>query len=141
MAISRFGADPHCLPLAAVPSAVRLARSYVKGRLNQYGHADLTDRGSIITSELVTNAVKAVGTLDERRNWATAKPQTIAVCCYSNDGHAVVEVWDSDPRPPMRKQPTEDDEGGRGLLLVETLSRRWGYRWPTTGGKVVWCVL
>lgn len=141
MAIPRFATDPHCLPLAAVPSAVRLARGYVTQRLTSYGRADLTDRGSIITSELVTNAIKAVGTLEERRSWAAAKLQTIAVCCYSAGGQAVIEVWDSDPRPPIRKQPVEDDEGGRGLLLVETLSQRWGYRWPRTGGKVVWCVL
>ncbi|MFL6052418.1 MAG: ATP-binding protein [Actinoallomurus sp.] len=35
----------------------------------------------------------------------------------------------------------ETDEGGRGLLLVEALAERWGYRWPVTGGKVVWCGL
>src|SRR5690606_30518560 len=33
------------------------------------------------------------------------------------------------------------DEGGRGLWLVESLSRDWGVRWPATGGKIVWARL
>lgn len=144
MTVPRIGENPNCLSLAALPSAARLARDYVTQRLKLYDQGHLVPTASVITSELVTNAVKAVGgTVEERINWVKvwAKLQTIAVCCYSDSGYAVIEVWDSDPLPPRRKQPTENDEGGRGLLLVEALSERWGYRWPKTGGKVVWCAL
>lgn len=133
---------PNCLSLVALPSAVRLAREHVSRSLKDFGLPGLLDTAGILTSELVSNAVKAVGTLDTAMNWREVwpPPQTIAVCCYSTNGHAVVEVWDNDPHPPVRKQAADTDEGGRGLL-VEALSDRWGYRWPKTGGKVVWCAL
>ncbi len=52
------------------------------------------------------------------------------------------EVWDSVPRMPAVRQAGPDEEGGRGLALVEALSDRWGWTtapgWP---GKVVWAEL
>ncbi|WP_411080863.1 ATP-binding protein [Streptomyces sp. cmx-18-6] len=38
----------------------------------------------------------------------------------------------------MRKNPDEDTEGGRGLLLVEALTERWDVYRPDAGGKVTW---
>jgi hypothetical protein len=40
-------------------------------------------------------------------------------------------------RRPRRGSPGENDEGGRGLYLVDQLASRWGSR-PTTDGKAVW---
>jgi hypothetical protein len=55
-------------------------------------------------------------------------------------GRLVIEVYDHDRRPPIAKQGDEEAESGRGLLLVQTLSTRWGYMYPTpTSGRVVWC--
>jgi hypothetical protein len=34
-----------------------------------------------------------------------------------------------------------DDEGGRGLLLVESLSKDWGTYRELEGGKVVWVLV
>ncbi len=48
-----------------------------------------------------------------------------------------VEVFDSDLRLPRIRVAGENDEGGRGLYLVEQLARRWGSR-PTDEGKAVW---
>ena len=48
-----------------------------------------------------------------------------------------VEVFDSDLRLPRLRVAGENDEGGRGLYLVEQLARRWGSR-PTDEGKAVW---
>jgi hypothetical protein len=48
-----------------------------------------------------------------------------------------VEVFDSDLRLPRIRNAGENDEGGRGLYLVDQLSRRWGSR-PTKEGKAVW---
>jgi PAS domain S-box-containing protein len=48
-----------------------------------------------------------------------------------------IEVYDPDVRLPRLRMATENDEGGRGLYLVETLSRRWGAR-QTRTGKLVW---
>jgi serine phosphatase RsbU (regulator of sigma subunit) len=48
-----------------------------------------------------------------------------------------VEVFDSDLRLPRIRMAGENDEGGRGLYLVDQLAMRWGSR-PTEDGKSVW---
>jgi hypothetical protein len=52
-------------------------------------------------------------------------------------------VGDASPHPPRRIDPAGEAEGGRGLLLVEALSSKWGWyatsRRETT--KVVWAEL
>ncbi|HEY5986395.1 MAG TPA: SpoIIE family protein phosphatase [Streptosporangiaceae bacterium] len=48
-----------------------------------------------------------------------------------------VEVFDADLRLPRIRSAGEDDEGGRGLYLVDQLATRWGSR-PTRDGKAVW---
>jgi PAS domain S-box-containing protein len=48
-----------------------------------------------------------------------------------------VEVLDYDLRLPRIKMAGENDEGGRGLYLVDQLAERWGSR-PTEDGKAVW---
>lgn len=48
-----------------------------------------------------------------------------------------VEVFDQDLRLPRIRSAGENDEGGRGLYLVDQLARRWGSR-PTSEGKAVW---
>jgi PAS domain S-box-containing protein len=48
-----------------------------------------------------------------------------------------VEVFDSDLRLPRIRLAGENDEGGRGLYLVDQLAARWGSR-PTEDGKAVW---
>ena len=54
----------------------------------------------------------------------------------------LVEVWDSFAGGPLIGRGRLDDESGRGLLLVEAVCDRWGWRpvrgWP---GKVVWAEL
>ena len=48
-----------------------------------------------------------------------------------------VEVFDADLRLPRIRNAGENDEGGRGLYLVDQLATRWGSR-PTHDGKAVW---
>jgi serine phosphatase RsbU (regulator of sigma subunit) len=47
------------------------------------------------------------------------------------------EVFDPDLRLPRIRAAGENDEGGRGLYLVDQLASRWGSR-PTRDGKAVW---
>jgi hypothetical protein len=60
----------------------------------------------------------------------------------SDHARVLVEVWDSVPHAPAARRAAPDEEGGRGLALVEALSDRWDWRtvvgWP---GKVVWAEL
>jgi PAS domain S-box-containing protein len=48
-----------------------------------------------------------------------------------------VEVFDPDLRLPRIRSAGENDEGGRGLYLIDQLATRWGSR-PTKDGKAVW---
>jgi len=48
-----------------------------------------------------------------------------------------VEVHDQDVRTPRVRTASANDEGGRGLFLVDQFSRRWGVR-ATPVGKAVW---
>ena len=48
-----------------------------------------------------------------------------------------IEVFDPDLRLPRIRTAGENDEGGRGLYLVDQLATRWGSR-PTDDGKAVW---
>lgn len=44
----------------------------------------------------------------------------------SNKTQVVIWVWDASPLPPERADAGSDAESGRGLMLVEAISARWG---------------
>ncbi|PZS38524.1 MAG: hypothetical protein DLM62_13310, partial [Pseudonocardiales bacterium] len=66
-----------------------------------------------------------------------ARSQEFMVRIRKGRNSVWVEVFDSDLRLPRIRVAGENDEGGRGLYLVEQLARRWGSR-PTDEGKAVW---
>jgi anti-sigma regulatory factor (Ser/Thr protein kinase) len=125
------------LELAALPTAVSCARLHAKQVLWEWGLTDLSEVGELIVSELVTNAVQI-----------TAKEELstpIRLWLSKNGVRLFIEVWDADRTPPTPKAleanglPPREEEGGRGLFLVATLSQRWGwYPERAFGGKVVW---
>jgi anti-sigma regulatory factor (Ser/Thr protein kinase) len=123
------------LALGALPSAVPCARLHAKHVLR--GWLDhLADDVELIVSELVTNSIKAT----------TALPGPIVPPIglrLSSDHTAVmVEVWDASTRPPVLITAGAAAQGGRGLVLVDTLSSRWGWVFPQEwGGKVTWAVV
>jgi hypothetical protein len=49
-----------------------------------------------------------------------------------------LEVWDASPAPPVVQETDLTSESGRGLLMIECMSTRWGHR-RQDAGKVVWC--
>jgi len=55
------------------------------------------------------------------------------------DGRVLLEVSDREPHSHVAPLEVEPDAlGGRGLQLVERVSRRWGVA-RGTAGKTVWC--
>jgi hypothetical protein len=59
----------------------------------------------------------------------------------SDRAQVVIFVWDASPLPPLPGDVGEDAESGRGLLIVQAVSERWGWDSPPgMGGKVVWAV-
>lgn len=117
------------LTLAARPNAPRWARALMRDALTRWGFAALVDTAELLASELVTNAVEAMG--------GTA----VVVVRVSAEDRVLIEVWDPDPHPPVPVHPDPDAESGRGLLLVERLAKEWGHYRDPCGGKIVWCEL
>ena len=62
-----------------------------------------------------------------------------------DQGELAILVRDDNPGVPMAAQPGADDEGGRGLLIVENLSDRCGWYPLEDDGrpavKVTWAVI
>jgi hypothetical protein len=52
----------------------------------------------------------------------------------------LVEVGDGSTTTPRTTRPDSQRDGGRGLLLIEAMSRQWGVR-TCPLGKVVWARL
>lgn len=110
--------------LPAEGSSAGAARRFLSATLSAWADDALTDVATLLVSELVGNVVlHAGGELD-----VVVRRLPTAVR---------VEVHDRSPRLPVRKHYSTTATTGRGLGLVEDLSRRWGVeRGP--GGKAVW---
>ncbi len=134
--------------LAALPSAAGTARRFAQRMLRTWGldRIDaLGDAAELVTSELVTNAVRAAIQAGQRPGNDAGprghRPGLVIIRLLVLRGSLFVEVWDADPAPPAPREPAADAESGRGLLLVAALSTAWNhYRLPA-GGKVVWAEL
>ena len=69
----------------------------------------------------------------------TAQDDPVRLWLVSDRQQIVIFVWDASPLPPAPADAGEDAESGRGLLIVEAASERWGWGSPPAlGGKVVW---
>lgn len=104
-------------------SAPGRARRLARRALARWGLEDLSDSVELLVSEVVTNAVR----------YAT-RPVTLRLL---RTDVLRCEVGDDVPQLPRLRQARADDEGGRGLYLVNRLARRWGATRLSTG-KVVW---
>ncbi len=105
-----------------VPGSASAARQFVL----QTVAPGFGDPGRIATlvSELVTNAILYART-----------PFTVSVS--QNDDVVRVSVSDESTVLPVSKQYVVNQPTGRGLMIVESLSDRWGVT-AEDGGKTVW---
>ena len=93
--------------------------------LAELGLQVLVDTAKLLVSELVANVV------------IHAHSEVEVVLCASDDA-VIVEVHDgAGQQQPVRKHYSDTSTTGRGLMLVEALSRRWGVD-NLGSGKVVW---
>ncbi|MBK3559784.1 ATP-binding protein [Streptomyces sp. MBT56] len=115
---------------------------FVRATLTRWKLAEYIDDAALIMSELVTNAIKASGITDpDPKPWQIKAEHVIGVQLRAVEASLYVEAWDRTPEPPVRKSPSVEAEGGRGLLLVEQLAKQWNVYRPNVGGKVVWAEL
>lgn len=121
------------LTFASLPSTPRWARALARDTLRGWSLDDVADTVELLLSELVTNAVKV------------SEPDGVVRVAIRADGDRVrIEVSDGCAGSPHVDDPDPDTEGGRGLLLVSSISADWGtypvrLRPGRPGGKVVWC--
>ncbi|MFC4032892.1 ATP-binding protein [Streptomyces polygonati] len=91
---------------------------------------DTAETATLLLSELVTNAVRHSRVPGRQIG---ARFQLLSATVLR------VEVSDAGNGLPVLRRSAPDDESGRGLALVEALSRAWGsYRRPYSIGKTVW---
>ena len=108
-------------------SAIGAARCFVADTLNSWGLEQLVEDGSIVVSELVTNAI-----IHAESDFAVS---------LSSHGDAVrLSVHDHSPAIPVMRTPLPVAISGRGLRLITALTRRWGAD-LVGDGKVVWAEL
>lgn len=132
--------------LAVHPASPALARTHAERVLADWGHEDLSETAKLIVSELVTNAIMANGmTMPDRPDnvnlYDTDGSAHIWMDLCEVNGFVVVAVWDPSLKCPASRCPDMDDEGGRGLLLVNELSAAWGHQPVAPRGKIVWATL
>ncbi len=89
------------------------------------------DEARLVATELFSNAIRHARHDGER----------LPVVVRWDDEVLRIEVHDPDPRQPVPSWRSTEEDSGRGLLLVEALSYRWGTLPIHDGGKCVYAEL
>ena len=89
------------------------------------------DAAALIVSELVTNAIVHSGS------------EFVSCVLRLGGGLLRIEVTDQgiSSEEPTVRDPADDDVSGRGLLLVNAVSDRWGVSPAIPAGRTVWAVV
>jgi hypothetical protein len=120
------------LVLGPLPGAVPCARLHARLVTAGWGLGWLGGTAELLVSELVTNAVRISAQLPAR--------PPVRLRLRSDGARLLVLVADASPLPPVRKDAAAGEESGRGLMLVQELSDRWGWA-PRRDGKTCWFLL
>lgn len=94
-------------------------------------------------SELVTNSWQAAKRSAEQHGLSCPDARDrIGLTLRLLPGQAIIEVADHDPGLPVMPGPADtESESGRGLILIEAMSKEWGVRSLQSGGKVVYAII
>jgi anti-anti-sigma factor len=88
----------------------------------------VAERMQVIVTELAANSVQHAGTSFD-----------VGLRCSSEYVH--ISVRDGERSVPrIRGVVSADEEGGRGLIIVDSFAQTWGYR-PTSDGKITWATV
>jgi len=119
---------PRRISLSAGPAAAAEARSQVRAAICAWGIPVDPPVAVLLTSELVTNAI---------RHEAGETVLLVITCAC---GQLRVDVHDTSWTVPVPVDAPADEETGRGLMLVASLSTDWGF-YRTPAGKAVYFTL
>lgn len=110
-----------------VPESIAAVRRFVCGILAHWREPDLGADASLVSSELATNAI-----LHARSPFRVSVDRSVGVICIS--------VQDAAGGLAAQQDMPIEALNGRGMAIVEALSRRWGCD-NLPSGKVVWAEL
>jgi anti-sigma regulatory factor (Ser/Thr protein kinase) len=122
---------------------VPAARTFVRAFL---GSHPLAGDAELVASEYVTNAIRHTASGDGGVIHVTvaATPRTVRIE-VTDHGRASPDTAAATvpavPPAPKRKGASEDDENGRGLLIVDFLAARWGHFGLSGGQVTAWAEL
>ncbi|MGW2118621.1 ATP-binding protein [Streptomyces zhihengii] len=129
------GREEFAAMFGATRRGARLARRVAVRHLAAWGHhpgTDLSETVALLVAELAGNAV--------RHGRVPGRDFRLALRLDRARALVRVEVADACALlpPAVRPVPADDDESGRGLLLVDALADRWGAEPRDPVGKTVW---
>jgi anti-sigma regulatory factor (Ser/Thr protein kinase) len=119
--------------LPSIPESVRIARFRIRAVLDFHRLGEYADDAETIASELVTNAIQHA---------CADGAETVGVTLVhrQNPEAVTIAVTDSSLEGPVKREPPDGSEQGRGLLIINELSACWGWS-PADGGKAVYATL
>jgi hypothetical protein len=115
----------HQILLEAEPESAPRARDFVCGHLTDHHLSFLLDDMRLVVSELATNAVAHART-----------PFTVTLSMADQSVRVVIQ--DGSTSRPVRVAVDVMSLTGRGLMIVDILSREWGTVTDPRGNKSVW---
>jgi anti-anti-sigma factor len=115
------------LALTPNPASAAEARAFVRQVCTRWELGDLAETATLLTSELVTNAIVHAGTPIELR-------------LELQEPHLNISVHDHDPHA-VRALRAGESEHQRGLFIVDKVAKTWGVRQDPAGGKLIWFAL
>lgn len=121
-------------PIRAMDQSPGMMRPYVRAILAEWDMHAAQDTAELIVSELVTNVYRAAA------QSAADDTPVFRLGLFTDRRALVIEVFDTVPGEPEPRAAGDDGEDGRGLMIVEALSERWGTR-RFPNGKAVWARL
>jgi anti-sigma regulatory factor (Ser/Thr protein kinase) len=101
------------------------AREFVSRHLVDHGLVGLVEDVRLVTSELATNAMRHAGT-------------PFRLTLQRDDNCVLLTVRDGSPALPAPVVAQDEDDGGRGLRIVDVLSWDWGVTSANGVAKSVW---
>ena len=115
----------HGIKLAAQPISASRSREFVRQHLAGHGLSHLSDDVELVVSELATNAMVHAAT-------------SFKVSLHAFEQTLLLEVEDGSRVGPSLVAARVLDTNGRGMAIVDLLSRDWGVNTHGAGGKSVW---
>ncbi|MET8982576.1 ATP-binding protein [Streptomyces sp. NPDC004539] len=108
------------------PATAEAGRKLVRQVLAVWGLDRIADRAELTVTELIANATRH-----------TSCPEIRLVVRRLAPTRVRVGIVDRAPsRLPVPGRADDDDESGRGLLLVEAVAARWGYDLHGSRGRL-----